>query len=224
MFPVLEILYIWNGFDLIPEKRLYELVEDLGKALTDLDRQQEEGKEKEKEIPYSSFYDDLCLVRFFKGLATRELAYPAAHLLEPEEKLVARTISSEQKKALDYAAKQLEYISLQADEIEFDHWILPFARYELASLHVREGDYVKAKSDYDAALNGGYTDDEAGKQKKKASMETALHIKVHNAIMKLKCLKALRGLEIDNSQSIGELSPSGELSPGSDMGSANELG
>ena len=213
MYPVLEILYIWNGFDLIPDHRLHLLINDLEKSLADLDKQQEEAKAKDetKEIPYSSFYDDLCLVRFFKGLATRELAYPSADLLVPEVELVAKVISSEQKKALDYAAKQLEYISLQADEIEYDHWILPFARYELASLHVREGDYVKAKQDYTAALNGGYTDDEAGKQKKKASMETALHIKVHNALMKLKFLKALRGLETDmsNANLLGAKKPSG---------------
>lgn len=198
LFPVLEILYIWNGFDLIPDHRLRLLVEELEHVLCDLDKQQEEEKKANgNEIPYSTFYDDLCLVRFFKGLATRELAYPSSDLLVPEVELVAKVITLEQKNQLEYAARQLEYISLQADEIEFDHWILPFARYELASLHVRMGDYIKARSDYDAALNGGYTDDEVGRKKKKASMETALHIKVHNSIMKLNFLRALRGFDDD---------------------------
>jgi hypothetical protein len=184
---------MWNGFDLIPDSRLLILQKELEAYLLDLDKQQEDGKKLEKEIPYSTFYDDLCLVRFFKGLATRELAIPSASMLIPEKQLILRKLTESQTKQLDYAAKQLEFISLQADEIEYDHWILPFCRYELAALHIRTGEYKKARSEYQAALNGGYNEDEAGKQKKKASMETSLHIRVHNAIAKLDFLLALKG-------------------------------
>lgn len=188
-FPVLEIIYLWNGFDLIPDERLIIINKDLDKALLDLDLQQEEGKKSGLEIPYSTFYDDLCLARFFKGLAARELAVPNASLLVPETEIVLRKLTPEQTSGLQYAAKQLEFISLQADEIEYDHWILPFSRYELAALHMRTGDYEKAAKEYQAALNGGYGEDEAGKQKKKASMETSLHIRVHNALQKLEYLR-----------------------------------
>ncbi|KAJ3303053.1 Tetratricopeptide repeat protein 39B [Kappamyces sp. JEL0829] len=193
LLPVLEIIYMWNGFDLIPEKRLMALVEQFDTTLTDLDKQQEAGKAQGNEIPYSSFYDDLCLMRFFKGLATRELAVPNAALLIPEKDLLARKLTKDQEKGLEYAARQLEFISLQADDIEYDHWILPFTRYELAALYLRYGNYDKARSEYQAALNGGYAEDEAGKQKKKASMETSLHIRVHNALAKLNFLQALKG-------------------------------
>ena len=169
----------------------------------DLDRQQEDGKKLEKEIPYPTFYDDLCLARFFKGLATRELAVSSASMLIPEKQLVLRQLTNTQIEGLDYAAKQLEFISLQADEIEYDHWILPFCRYELASLYIRTGDYTKARSEYQAALNGGYNEDEAGKQKKKASMETSLHIRVHNAIAKLDVILALKGEIVAEGQDSG---------------------
>ena len=189
---------MWNGFDLIPEPRLKLVVDDLEKELSRLDKLQEDGKAEGKEIPYSSFYDDLCLIRFFKGLATRELAYPSALLLVPEREICQRVVSAEQTKGLEYAARQLEYISLQADEIEFDHWILPFARYELAGLYLRKGDYVKSRQEYQAALNGGYAEDEAGKQKKKPSMETTLHIKIHNALQKLNYIQATASDESGN--------------------------
>jgi hypothetical protein len=186
-------MYMWNGFDLIPHSRLVKLGEAVDIALSQLDKQQEDCKALEKEIPYSSFYDDLCLVRFFKGLIAREISYPTADTLVPERIMMSKKVTKEQEKGLDYAAKQLEFLSLQADDIQYDHWILPFARYELASLYLRKGNYARAKSEYQAALNGGYADDEAGKQKKKASMETSLHIRIHNAVQKLNFMLSLQG-------------------------------
>jgi hypothetical protein len=184
---------MWNGFDLIPDPQLISLSNQLDVVLNDLDKQQAEHKKKnpDEEIPYSSFYDDLCLARFFKGLAIRELAVPNSMLLVPEVDLVKNTLTDEQKKQLQYAQRQLEFISLQADEIEYDHWILPFARYELGHLHLRTGNYEKARDEYQAALNGGYAETEAGKQKRKASMESSLHLRIHNALHKLNLLEAL---------------------------------
>lgn len=53
--------------------------------------------------------------------------------------------------------------------------------------------YDKARNEFQAALNGGYQDDEAGKQKHKASMESSLHLRIHNAVQKLNYLEALIG-------------------------------
>ncbi|KAJ2994282.1 hypothetical protein HDV02_001717 [Globomyces sp. JEL0801] len=198
LIPGLEILYMWNGFDLIPEDRLKEIVQELDTILEDLDDQQSRWKvdaanENDTEIPYETYYDDLCLARFFKGLATREIAIPNSSMLVPECELFKQKISEGQEAMLNYSVRQLEFIALQADQIEYDHWILPFARYELGSLHIRRGQYSKARLEFQAALNGGYSDDEAGKQKRKASMESSLHMRIHNAFSKLNLIEALQG-------------------------------
>ncbi|KAJ3272350.1 hypothetical protein HDV01_005784 [Terramyces sp. JEL0728] len=193
LFPEYEIFYMWNGFDLLPKDRLEVITIELDQELTNLDKLQEKFTKENpgKEIPYPTFYDDLCLVRFFKGLSTKDSILADWSTYVPETELLAQKLTKDQEKTITFASKQLEFISLQADEIEYDHWILPFARYELGLMHFRLGNYDRAKSEFQAALNGGYGEDEAGKQKKKASMESSLHMRLHNAMMKLKLVQSL---------------------------------
>lgn len=195
---------MWNGFDLMPDNYLEKIINEIDLVLKDLEDQQTNHKRlKNEPIPYSTFYDDLCLARFFKGLATRELAAPSSDMLIPEKDLILLKLTNEQRSKFDYAQKQLEYIALQADDIEYDHWILPFARYELGRLHMRSGDYQKSRQELKAALNGGYGDNEIGQQKRKASMESSLHLRIHNANLKLKLLESLAGVEIEHEDSTG---------------------
>ncbi|KAI8917323.1 hypothetical protein BC831DRAFT_485416 [Entophlyctis helioformis] len=211
LMPGLEIIYMWNGFDHIPHDRLKVIQADVDAAIKSLDKQQEEFKKQPRarqpssssssaaktdtaDAPYPTFFDDVCLLRFFKGLVLRELAYPTHMTLLPEETLVATAstvLTDKMAKDLQYAAKQFEYIALQADQIDLDHWMLPFTRYEQAQLYVRMAKYDLAKREYLAALNGGYAEDEAGHQRRKASMENSLHLRVHNGLVKLKGMEAL---------------------------------
>jgi hypothetical protein len=180
---------MWNGFDLIPDSNLHELASQLDLVLNQLDDEQEKCKDSK---PYPSYYDDVCLARFFKGLVTRELAMPSSQMLVPEREQLKIQFTDNQLEQFRYSSRQLEYISLQADDIEYDHWILPFSRYELGHLYSRLGDYDRAKAEYQAALNGGYGEDEAGKQKVKPSMEASLHLRVHNAMQKVNLLQTLK--------------------------------
>ncbi|KAJ3319182.1 hypothetical protein HDV06_006622 [Boothiomyces sp. JEL0866] len=193
LFPEYEIFYMWNGFDLLPKERLEVITKELDQELINLDKVQEKYKSENpgNELPYPTFYDDLCLVRFFKGLATKDSVMASWNMYVPETELLAQKLTPEQEKTLTFASKQIEFISLQADEIEYDHWILPFSRYELGLMYFRLGDYDRAKAEYQAALNGGYGEDEAGKQKRKASMESSLHMRLHNAMMKLKLVQSI---------------------------------
>ncbi|KAI8914486.1 hypothetical protein EDD86DRAFT_268666 [Gorgonomyces haynaldii] len=186
--PGYEIIYMWAGFDMLPKQRLQELSQVFDQKLKALDAMQ-----KKDTAPYKTYYDDLCLVRFLKGVTSRELVMPNASLLISEEAFVKRTVTPEQKKDLEYAARQLQFIALQADQIELDHWILPFSRYELGNLYVRLQEYEKGRSEYEAALAGGYAEDEHGQQRKKASMEQSLHLRVHNALVKLDLFEVYLG-------------------------------
>lgn len=172
----------------MPKDRIEKSIGEFDSALKHLDSIQNES-----ETPYKTFYDDLCLSRFLKGVASRELVIPNHQLLLPEAEYVKRVVSSDQKEALKYSIKQLEYIALQADSLHLDHWILPFSRYELGSLHVRLGEYDQARKEYQAAINGGYSEEEGGNQKKKVSMEQSLHLRAHNALVKIDYLEAYTG-------------------------------
>lgn len=190
-------MYMWNGFDLIPDENLNQIALNIDVILENLDKQLEEHTKTNpsERVPYSTFYDDFCLARFFKGIATRELVTPSADNLVPERELLNLTLTDEQLSKLEYAQRQLEYIGLQADDIEYEHWILPFARYELGRMHMRMGNYEKSRGEFQAALNGGYADNEAGAQKRKASMESVLHLRIHNALMKLRLLESLKRVD-----------------------------
>jgi hypothetical protein len=166
----------------MPHERLVESQSLFDSELKNLDQLQQ----SKSDLPYPTFYDDFLLARFFKGISSREIAMPKSKLHIPEEEFVKRVITPDMKESLQYAQRQLEYIPLDSDHICLDHWMLPYARYECGNLHVRLGQYEKAREEFKAALNGGYKEDEYGQQKKKVSMEQTLQLQVHNALGKLK--------------------------------------
>eukprot|EP00842_Homolaphlyctis_polyrhiza_P006365 jgi/Hompol1/672/HPOL_000984-RA len=217
LLPGLEIVFMLYGFEQLPAERCREILDQVDQTLKSLDRLFDEhhkstsgGKSKtndggDSERPYATYYDDVCLARLLKGLALRELSFPSALTLVTDKEfaqltqtytLPATNCVAGSEKALKDAqlcVKQFEYIAMQADNIELDHWILPFARCELAQLYVRTGAFEKARREYGAALNGGFADDEVGKQRHKVSMENVLHLKVHNGLAKLKALEMFAG-------------------------------
>ncbi|KAJ3182594.1 hypothetical protein HDU85_002695 [Gaertneriomyces sp. JEL0708] len=198
LLPHLEILYVLNGFDIIPTSHRPTFIAEVDAAISQLETQLS-GCAKDKngdEIPpYDTFYDDVCLARFLKGVLTRELALPSSDSLVPIQHLAkqikAHSFTSTQQQQITYSIRQLEYILLISDKIKLDHWILPFSRLELGQLYLRTGDFEKARKEFMAALNGGVAEDEAGTPRKRVSLENALHFRVHNALVKLDVLEAL---------------------------------
>ncbi|RKO86982.1 hypothetical protein BDK51DRAFT_11597, partial [Blyttiomyces helicus] len=182
-FPWLEILYIFNGFDTIPSATVTEHLAAIDAALSKLESS---GSATSDHLPYATYADDVCLARFLKGVLIREEAYPHAQTLMPVEELARLPVPEARvEERLSYAARQLEFVISQAHDIKLDHWILPFARFELGQLYMRSRAYPKARREYEAALNGGVAEDEAGSAKKKASLENMLHFRAHNALVKL---------------------------------------
>lgn len=172
-------------------QRLQVVQQELDAVMTDLD-----AKEK-----YDTYYDDLLLVRFLKGVLSREIVVQSRYYLVPEQQILQMSLTEKQKRDLEYSKSQLEYIALQADSLHLDHWILPFSRYELGTLHIRMGDYDQALNEFSACLAGGYGVEDFGFQKRKVSMEQSLHLKAHNAINKIQSIRKLldKGEESDDS-------------------------
>ncbi|KAJ1570009.1 hypothetical protein HK096_006131 [Nowakowskiella sp. JEL0078] len=227
LYPFFEIMYFLHIFEFIPAEKLLEVVGMFNIAIDSLDRSFEQANkdnsDTEKELlPYDTFYDDLCLARFLKGVALSNLALPVKSFsllpIESQAKLskLLRTDSLDKdgsfnlnkeiptiKKDLKYAASQLEFVISQAHQIKLDHWILPFARFEHGQILIRLGNLEKARAEFDTAIAGGYSSEESSAVKwvlgkngrKKASMENRLQISVHNASSKIEMLQRL---EVDD--------------------------
>ena len=191
------MIYQWSGFDVISPARMPQVLAEISSALADLDSQFDAAqKEGQPEIlPYKTFNDDVCLARFLKGIATRELYFPTQLTSIPANELIHIKPSSEQASQLTFASKQLSYITMLADKVELDHWILPYSRLELGQLYMRLGKYSEARRELGAAMTGGYADDETGIARKRFSMENALHFRAHNCLVKLNVMERLLGIE-----------------------------
>ncbi|KAJ3146777.1 hypothetical protein HDU89_006032 [Geranomyces variabilis] len=191
VLPHLEILYVLNGFDVIPTARVPGFIAQVDAVLKELDAK---APASDAAPPYKTYYDDVCLVRFLKGVLTRDTAIPNSSTLAPVQVLAAAPAPTPTQQAtLAYAARQLEHTRHFADKIALDHWLLPFSRLELGKLYVRAQEYGKARREFEAALNNGYAEDEveASGGKGRISMENALHFRVHNALVKLDVLERL---------------------------------
>ncbi|KAJ3151624.1 hypothetical protein HDU86_006043 [Geranomyces michiganensis] len=192
VLPHLEILYVLNGFDVIPATRVPDFIAQVDAVLKELDAKAPASDSAAP--PYKTYYDDVCLVRFLKGVLTRDTAIPNSLTLAPVQVLAAAPAPTPvQQATLAYAARQLEHTRHFADRIALDHWLLPFSRLELGKLYVRAQEYGKARREFEAALNNGYAEDEVGASggKKKISLENTLHFRVHNALVKLDVLERL---------------------------------
>ncbi len=192
---------MWTGFDIIPSSYLTLALEEISTHLTDLDNQLETFQKTNhtEDLPYETYNDDLALARLLKGVATRELHYPTCATIIPVDELVFIKPTTAQISQLTFASKQLTFITAIADQVELDHWILPYARFELGQLYMRLGNYKLARKEFKAAKNGGYTDTETGIIRKRYSMENALHLKMHNCVVKLSVLEKLAGMTVEES-------------------------
>ncbi|XP_019961953.1 tetratricopeptide repeat protein 39A isoform X1 [Paralichthys olivaceus] len=87
--PVLEMMYMWNGFSMISKRP--ELTEGLMQTLLDAERSLQESPENEYSV------DDRCLIHLLKGLCWKN----QGHLKDAEESL-KRVCSSEKKIRFDH--------------------------------------------------------------------------------------------------------------------------
>ncbi|KAJ3035838.1 hypothetical protein HDV00_003373 [Rhizophlyctis rosea] len=213
LLPHLEILYIFNGLDIIPPDVIPTHLTAINEHISSLDLQMQQARKASPKddddalsiTPYETYNDDYCLAHFLKGIILRELNLPKCETLVPVRTLVTQQKhhrsttewTEKTKPALQTALQHLRIVSSRGPEITLDHWILPFARLEMGQTLMRMGEYEGAKREFDAALKGGVGSgggDEDGegvvgsvkeRGKGKISMENALHVRVHNARSKL---------------------------------------
>ena len=184
---------LWTGFDCVAPVRLEAIMADVDGEIRNMERLFKRSSESHGAgyIPYRNVYDDVCLLKFLKGLLLRELAVPCNKTMISVKEFIQLKPSAEQRKVLMGGACQLLGIIKDADKIMVDHFLLPFCRFELGKLYLVTGDYANARSELKAAGRGGVLETESVSPKKGFSNEMILQIKLHNCAEKLVVLQRL---------------------------------
>jgi hypothetical protein len=168
LLPDLEILSFNNAYESMPPEMLQEKLEVLNKTIDDL-----EAKMKKSKEPYQNFYDDYCLANYLRGIITRLIAY------------LPSTTDEKQKEMLDLHESSMQACFDHAPQVQLDHWVYYFCRYERACTLLKQGISDDAKSDLQTVLKApekGYNVGTGPGAKHKYSMENALLFKCHNAL------------------------------------------
>ena len=189
----------WSGFQLIPR----HVIPDVVKAI---DAEMEWLREKQNyaptAIPYKTYWDDMSLAHFMKGLALRQYAYPFRETIRSDTEVVHRILEPQEKRRLLIAATELEAIIPTANKIAKDHYLLPFARFELAQTYLRLGDFTRANIELRAAARGGALSHESVSPKKCYTGECILLVKVENLQLKVNTLKKLSNWKEERNEDI----------------------
>ena len=117
----------------MPKQELKQALYDIGNELSRLDQLLPPTTDPDN-VPYPTYYDDLCLARFLKGIVLRELALPtAATLVSVIEEAKLKPKDAENAALLKNAIRQFEFVKILSAKICLDHWVLPYARYEVCT-------------------------------------------------------------------------------------------
>ncbi|KAJ3035393.1 hypothetical protein HK097_004222, partial [Rhizophlyctis rosea] len=169
LLPHLEMLYIFNGLDIIPPTSIPSHLTLMNEHLSSLELQLQQarknnpGQDELTILPYETYNDDICLAHFLKSILLREVHLPKSETLLPARTLLAKQKAQRETKEWKDVTKPNLLISQQhlkiaisrGPDISLDHWILPFCRVEMGQTLMRMGDFEGAKREFEFAVKGG---------------------------------------------------------------------
>ncbi|XP_071500422.1 tetratricopeptide repeat protein 39B-like [Diadema antillarum] len=169
----LELVYIWNGFSILAKKK--ELLEPF-LLVTESTLQQ--LKKTKGNGGSSCYWDDYSLAMLLKGMTLRHLARPS------QAELCFQEVISNEK------------------ELEYDHYLVPYATLELGLLYLQYDRLPEAKTFLTQCRH----------HHKKYVLENRLHFKMHAALenLKTKMSKSQNGVQepLDLEEELSEEAPS----------------
>lgn len=150
-YPAFEFFVYWNMYRIMGPS-LPEVLKIVEDSLKDLEKIKDS-----LEKPYDTFYDDYVLALLVKSVCLREMGN------------------------IDLAILHLTRCQLFENDILLDHYLSPFARYELGMtfLKLSPPNLTEAKKYFE----------EAKSNYKKYSLENALHFRIHNALQHIQSLE-----------------------------------
>ncbi|KAI7902725.1 uncharacterized protein BX663DRAFT_510263 [Cokeromyces recurvatus] len=166
LLPDLEILNAFAAFDFIPMDILQRNRKRIMNELDHLTNNQDK---------IMNYYDDLCLAQYLHAITCRQLY----ELKESDMNTIHTLHESSLQSVFDHA-----------DKITLDHYIYYFSRYEHACMFMLDKDYTKAESEIQVILKandrGQYSVGSGPHAKNKYSLASALVLKCHNLMTKIK--------------------------------------
>ncbi|KXS12829.1 hypothetical protein M427DRAFT_157049 [Gonapodya prolifera JEL478] len=180
------------------------------------------SKDGKPTTPRENWWDDLVLLLFLRGVARRELSLPTRHFTKPvtpttiltsaipstefpPPKATPNTPSSvvlPASSTIPDALSDFATIVSVAHLIRWDHYVLPFARYELGNLYFFLGYYSRARTQFELSKVGGYAERDAKKRGWKTgkygdgtkhSNDTWISLRLHNVVEKLDVAERVKG-------------------------------
>uniref|UniRef100_A0A8C1UV51 Tetratricopeptide repeat protein 39A n=1 Tax=Cyprinus carpio TaxID=7962 RepID=A0A8C1UV51_CYPCA len=171
--PVLEIMYMWNGFSIISKQP--ELTEGMMETLLEAERTLQSAPENEYSV------DDTCVILLLKGLCLKNQGQMQAAedcFRQIYSRPVLLRLWIYLKKCLYFLRMVFEMFCVFNSEkkLKFDHYLVPNALLEMGLLYIDTGRKEQAIHLLQKAKNNY----------KEYSMESRTQFRVHAALTKLK--------------------------------------
>ncbi|KAJ3079029.1 hypothetical protein HK102_004071 [Quaeritorhiza haematococci] len=156
LLPGHEMLYFWNGFPTMPRQVLLSFIKQIDDIMADLDKQlqahranQQNSSDDDANVPYETFYDDLCLAKFLKANAQRELGHPHSETLVPAKEMLIKAqkvhelLKSSQTQTESSAAASSEPTMSSQTDLSSDAKLTPAERAAYLSAAMRDLDFIQ---------------------------------------------------------------------------------
>lgn len=164
LLPGMEFAYLCHCYTYAPRFALYE------KALPVVERAL-------ATFDSSTEADDKCLAHFLRAVILRNMAFPDTYI-QPRPKECPIPIPD----ASRMAEESLRYVTTQAANITYDHYLLYFAHYELGRLYTALGRKNEARTEFELVLSGKNLGDV---RKGKYSMQNMAVLRSNSALLRL---------------------------------------
>lgn len=126
----------------------------------------------------TTFWDDLCLARFLKGVCLRYVAYPDTNAVVDASEQVAISQPDAERGSLEL----FQSIFTDGPKIALDHYLVYCSHYEIGRVLARSGDVNSARKHFELVLSGKSLEVNASTRKGKYSMESANTLRSHAAL------------------------------------------
>ncbi|KAI9269105.1 hypothetical protein BDA99DRAFT_503588 [Phascolomyces articulosus] len=168
MFPDLEIANAFGACDYIPISQLRANIERLDTELSQL------------RTTNKNYADDLCLGNYLRAIMARQLF---SKVDDPKEMEKLRTIHH----------TSMQTVFKAAQDVEYDHYVYYFSRYENARMLIMDEEYDQAEQEIQFVLKSNdknqYSVGAGTKAKSKYSLENHILFKSHNCISEIEELR-----------------------------------
>ncbi|GAA5901953.1 hypothetical protein JCM5296_006311 [Sporobolomyces johnsonii] len=177
--PGVELAYVLNCLGLSPRYILFERhLDQVSTVLADLHDVKDPSQYGKNSDEY---WDDYCLAHFLRGVILRFIAHPEPHVrARPPQSQIPVAEADEQ------ALISFNNVLKHGRDIYHDHHLVWFTHYELGRLFDAQGQWAKAREQYELVLSGKHLEISHKKGKGKVSLQNMAVLRSNAGLQMLK--------------------------------------